>query len=138
MSSLLFILVIEGLSLLIKDARNNGKIRGINISSQLSFSRLLFVDDLILFGTGTFEEWVAFKVILDTFCVVSGMSINMEKSCFLFNNVDEGLLNKISSSLSIKYDHISLGFKYLGFFIKPLGYRVKDWYWIISNFERRI
>ena len=62
----------------------------------------------------------------------------MDRSCFLFNNVDKGLLNRISSSLSFKYDHISLGFKYLGFFIKPLGYRVKDWHWLIKNFERRI
>ena len=120
LSPLLFILVIEGLSLLIKDAQNNGKIMGINISFQLSFTHLLFVDDVILFGSGTFEEWVAFKVILDTFCVASGMSINMDKSCFLFNNMEEGLLNRISSSLSFKYDHISQGFKYLGYFIKPL------------------
>ena len=111
LSPLLFILVIEGLSLLIKDAQKNGKITGIKISSQLSFTHLLFVDDVILFGTSTFEEWVAFKVILDTFCTASGMSINMDKSCFLFNNVDEGLLRIISSSLSFKFDHISLGFK---------------------------
>ena len=66
------------------------------------------------------------------------MRINLDKSCFLFNNVDEGVLNSISRSLSVSYDHISLGFKYLGFFIKPLNYRVKDWQWLISNFERRI
>ena len=72
---------------------------GICISSHLSFAHLLFLDDAILFGTGTFEEWVSFKVILDTFCAASGMSINLEKCCFLFNNVDEGLLNRISSYL---------------------------------------
>ena len=138
LSPLMFILVIEGLSLLIKDARTNGKIKGIKISSQHFFTHLLFVDDVILFGSGTFEEWVAFKVILDTFCAASGMSINMDKSCFLFNNMEEGLLNKISSSLSFNFDHISCGFKYLGYFIKPLGYRVKDWHWLIKNFERRI
>ena len=126
LSPLLFILVIEGLSLLIKDARNNGKIRGIKISSQLSLTHLLFVDDVIMFGSGTFEEWVAFKVILDTFCAASGMCINMDKSCFLFNNMEEGLLNRISCSLSFKYEHISTGFNYVGYFLKPLGYLVKD------------
>ena len=91
-----------------------------------------------MFGTGTFEEWVAFKVILDTFCAASGMCINLDKSCFLFNNVDEGLLNRISHTLSFKFEHISLGFNYLGYFIKPLGYLVKDWHWLIKKFEKII
>ena len=82
MSPLIFILVIEGISLLIKDALNNGKIKGIKISSQLSLTHLLFVDDVIMFGTDTFEELVAFKVILDTFCAASGMCINMDKYFF--------------------------------------------------------
>ena len=75
LSPLLFILVIEGLSLLIKDARNNGKIRGFKISSRLFFTHLLFVDDMILFGYGTLEEWEAFKVILDTLCAASGTNL---------------------------------------------------------------
>ena len=53
LSPLLFILVIEGLSLLITDAKNNGLIRGIQISSSLALTHLLFVDDVILMGTGT-------------------------------------------------------------------------------------
>ena len=101
---------------------------GIRISSQLSLTHLRFVDDVILFCYVTFEEWVAFKVILDTFCTASGMCINLDKSCFLFNNVEEGILNKISCTLSLNFEHISKGFKYLGYFIKPLGYLVKDWH----------
>ena len=30
------------------------------------------------------------------------------------------------------------GFNYLGYFLKPLGYRVNDWQWIILKFEKRI
>ena len=56
LSPLLFIVVIEGLSLLIEDARNNRRIKGISISPQLSLTHLLFVDDVILFGSGTIEE----------------------------------------------------------------------------------
>ena len=73
LSPLLFILVIEGLSLLISDARENGLIRGIKISSALALTHLLCVDDVILLGTGTLHEWMAFKVILRTFCKASGM-----------------------------------------------------------------
>ena len=138
LSPLLFILVIEGLSLLVDDARRHGLIKGIKISHQLSLTHLLFVDDVILYGFGTCEEWIAFKVLLDTFCEASGMYINSEKSCFLFNNVDDGSLIRITRSLPFKTEHISSGFNYLGYFIKPLGYKVKDWSWLIKKFEKRI
>ena len=131
MSPLLFILVIEGLSLLIKDAQNSGLIRGIKISPQLSLTHLLFVDDVIMFGYGSFDEWVAFKVILDTFCEAFGMQINMEKSCFLFNNLDDGLMNRIAGTLPFKFEHLTKGFNYLGYYLKPLGYLVKEWLWLI-------
>ena len=99
LAPLLFILVIEGLSLLIKDARENGLIRGIKISSALALTHLLFVDDVILLGTGTLHEWMAFKVILSTFCKASGMSISLEKSGFLYNNIDEETLLSIARVL---------------------------------------
>ena len=49
----LFLLVIEGIDLLIKDAQRKGKIKGIKVSSLLAVSHLLFVDDVVLFGIGT-------------------------------------------------------------------------------------
>ena len=30
------------------------------------------------------------------------------------------------------------GFKYLGYLLKPLGYRVCDWNWLVQKFEKRI
>ena len=91
-----------------------------------------------MFGFGTFEEWVAFKVILDTFCDASGMLINMDKSCFLHNDLDVDTLNRIYGFFPYKFEHINRGFNYLGYFIKPLGYLVKDWHWILKKFENRI
>ena len=138
LSPLLFILVIEGLSLLIEDAKRNGKIKGIKISSHLFLTHLLFVDDVILFGLGTYEEWIAFKVILDTFCEASGMCINLEKSYFLHNDLDAALLGRITGLLPYRFAHLNQGFKYLGYFLKPSGYLVKDWHWLIAKFEKRI
>ena len=138
MSPLLFILVIEGLSLLIKDAKVNGRIRGIKISPQLSLTHLLFVDDVIMFGVGSFEEWIAFKVILETFCEASGMRINLDKSCFVHNDLDANLLRSITGLLPYRFEHINNGFKYLGYFVKPSGYLVRDWHWILSKFKKRI
>ena len=33
---------------------------------------------------------------------------------------------------------ISSGFKYLGYYIKPLGCRVCDWNWMVQKYEKRI
>ena len=96
LSPLLFFLVIKGLNLLISDARDHGLIRGINISSSLALTHLLFVDDVILMGTGTLQEWIAFDVILCTFCKASGMCIILDKSYFLHNNFDADIYMDIS------------------------------------------
>ena len=92
LSPLLFILVIEGLNLLISDARDHGLIRGIKVSYSLVLRHLLFVDDVILLGTSTLQEWIAFDVILSTFCKASGMCISLDKSCFLHINIDADIL----------------------------------------------
>ena len=128
LSPLLFIMFIEGLILLIEDAKRNGKIKGIKISSHLFLTHLLFVDDVILFGLGSFEEWMAFKVILDTFCEVSGMCINMDKSYFIHYDLDAALLGRITGLLPYRFAHLNQGFTYLGYFLKPSGYLVNDWH----------
>ena len=138
LSPLLFILVIEGLSLLIEDAKRNGKIKGIKISHLLSLSHLLFVDDVILFGLGSVEEWVAFKTILDIFCEASGMSINANKSCFLQNNLSMDTIHRITDILPFRVDDIRKGFGYLGYFLNPSGYLIKDWLLLVTQFEKKI
>ena len=138
LSPLLFILVIEGLSLLIADARRNGLIRGIQISSSLALTHLLFVDDVILMGTGTLQEWDAFDVILETFCKAFDMRISLEKSCFLYNNIDDASLMDIARVLPYQMEPVQTGFKYLGFYLKPLRYRAYDWLWLVQKFEKRI
>ena len=35
-------------------------------------------------------------------------------------------------------DPIMVGFKYLGYNLKPLGYSIKDWKWILKEIEKRI
>ena len=77
---------------MIEEAKRKGKIKGIKISARLFLTHLLFVDDVILFGFGSLEEWRAFKDILDTFCEASGMSININKSSFLHNDLGEDIL----------------------------------------------
>ena len=111
---------------MVVDARDHGLIKGIKISSTFALTHLLFVDDVILLGTSSLSKWMAFDVILSKFCKASEMCISIDKSCFLYNNVDIDIRSEISKALPYKMEPITTGFNYLGYFIKPLGYRVRD------------
>ena len=62
----------------------------------------------------------------------------MDKSVILFNNINTTVLHDISRILPYKMDALSTGFKYLGYILKPLGYKICDWHWLIQKFEKRI
>ena len=96
------------------------------------------MDDVILMGSGTLLDWSAFDVILETFCKASVMRISIQKSCFLYNNIDSDILLEFARVLPYRVEPILTGFKYLGYFLKPLGYRVCDWLWLVQKFEKRI
>ena len=66
------------------------------------------------------------------------MSISNEKSFFLFSEIDDDTRFHIHSLLPYKMEPITIGFKYLGYPLNPLGYYTNDWCWIIKKFERRI
>ena len=66
------------------------------------------------------------------------MCINLEKSCFLHNDLDVALLGRITGLLPFRFAHLNHGFNYLGYYLKPSGYLVKDWFWLIDKFEKRI
>ena len=53
----------------------------------MTLNHLLFVDDVVLFGTGTVDEWMDFDVILETFYSTLGMCISIEKLGFLFSDL---------------------------------------------------
>jgi hypothetical protein len=49
----LFPLIIEGLSTLINEAKRDGSIKGIKVTSLVNLSNLVFACDIILFGAGS-------------------------------------------------------------------------------------
>jgi hypothetical protein len=53
LSPLLFILVMEGLSLLLKDSQREGKLNGIKVSRTINILHILFVDDVIIMTSAT-------------------------------------------------------------------------------------
>ena len=66
------------------------------------------------------------------------MYIGLDKSSYIYNEMDEEVLDKISALLPYKMGPIQVGFKYLGYYLKPLSYGINDRRWILKTFERRI
>jgi len=136
MSPLLFILVMDGLSRLICSAKQNGFLRGIQVSPKRSMTHVLFVDDVLLFGVASEEEWKNYFEIVTTYSSASGMKISTTKSILIHSERDLG--SEITEIFSIATAPLDNGFKYLGFNLKPNAYRIGDWVWMWKKIENRI
>ena len=66
------------------------------------------------------------------------MTVSIEKSYFLYQNVDVDIRNKIIEFLPFRMEPLTGGFKYLGYRLKPVGYLTSDWRWMIELFEKKI
>eukprot|EP00253_Pinus_taeda_P021761 PITA_21761 len=80
LSPLLFLLMAEGLNRLIHKAKRTDKIKGIEVAINLYITHLLFVDDILIFSNGSFNELKEFKNIFDLFVKATGMQTNSGKS----------------------------------------------------------
>lgn len=83
LSPLLFLIVIDGLSCLIGDAKSRCLIHGVRVSETRYLSHILFVDDVLLFGGGHWREWRVFFDIIHLFCLALGMEVSSSKSYFI-------------------------------------------------------
>jgi hypothetical protein len=138
LSSLLFILVMEGLSLSLKKGQADGKLSGIKVSILIKILHLLFVDDVLIMTKGLIKEWQEINRIIDFFCGASGLMINVQKSKFLHFRVQQGTLEYLKELFHYNFNDLLNGFIYLGYFLKLDSYKVEDWHRFISKFEKRI
>ena len=84
LSPLLFLLVMEVLSRLLKRAKHRGFLSGFqaspNTSGGLHISHLLFVDDTILFCDASEEQLLHIHMVLIFFEAITGLKVNVGKS----------------------------------------------------------
>jgi hypothetical protein len=89
LSPLLFLLIVEGLSRLLKEAFENGSFKGVNIGTSCNITHLLFVDDILIFCEGSRRVVEKFRDIMDLFCKVTCMKINLQKSTISLWGISE-------------------------------------------------
>ena len=69
---------------------------------------------------------MVFKTLLTNFCLASDMDVNCQKSCFLAQNIDPSLKQRLKEVFNIQFVSIDQGMKYLGFYLKPNNYKLTD------------
>ena len=138
LSPLLFLLVAEGLSRDLKEAKCQGNLKGVKIYQNLSITHLFFVDDVLIFCSGSVRDARTLREILDLFSKDTGMDFNVGKSNLTTHllRVEERLeLNRLFSFNPAGLDS---GLKYLGFHLKPNKYQKSDWKWFLEKLEKRL
>jgi hypothetical protein len=80
LSPYLFIMIMEGLSLLLSKSISDHLISGIKVSKFLKIVHLMFVDDVLLMSKADPIEWIVILDILQDLCSASGLCINFSKS----------------------------------------------------------
>lgn len=113
LSPFLFILMMEGLGRAIKQAKETGKIKGLQlIENGHALNHQQFVDDTMLQGIPTVKEDSAYKNILDDFSQALGMEFNLSITKIFFFNTNIAIQRNIARILGFQMD--SLPSKYLG------------------------
>ncbi|XP_072061954.1 uncharacterized protein [Arachis hypogaea] len=113
LSLFLFVLVVDVLHRMLEEAVRNGRLSPLLVGrDHIELSHLQFADDTILFYPPEDETIKNYKRLLRCFEVMSGLSINFEKSSLIPINCDEQWVRRMCSVLGCKQD--SLPVKYLG------------------------
>jgi hypothetical protein len=100
LSPYLFILIMEGLSILLSRSFSEHKITGIKVSKLIKMVHLMFVDDVLLMSLADPEEWLCILEVLQRFCLVSGLSINLAKSTVHHWGISDSELQSTQSHYS--------------------------------------
>lgn len=93
LSPFLFLVVAEGLSLLVRRAVDVGLLRPVEVGrDKIRVSHIQYADDTIFTAEGSQENVMAIKWLLKNFEALSGLSVNFGKSCVFGINIDHGVI----------------------------------------------
>jgi hypothetical protein len=137
LSPLLFILVMESLSILLKKRQEMGELTGVKVSRVVKILHLIFVDDVLIMTKASIEEWKLVKLILEQFCSASGLQINFDKSTFHHSGLDDVEL-EVSRYFCLQFHGFDDRFQVSGLFYQSAEIDFEDWRWLLKKFDKRI
>ena len=138
LSPLLFLLVVEGLNVMMQSVVENNLYTGygVDLASSVAVSRLQFADDTLLFGEKSWANIRALRAVLTLFADMSGLKVNFHKSLLVGINIGESWLREAASILNCKVGKIP--FLYLGFSIGGDPHILAFWEPVVSTIKSRL
>jgi hypothetical protein len=133
----LFLLVVEGLSLLMSRAVSLGYFKPFDIkNSGIVVSHLQYADDTLFIGEACVENLWCVKAILRCFELMSGLKINFAKSMIFGVVPDEPFMRVASKFLNCKVGKFP--FIYLGLSVGANPRKESTWEPVIEVLQRRL
>lgn len=137
LSPLLFDLVAEVLSLVIRKAESLNLLYGLPVcNGGIKISHLLYADDTIIFCPPDIDILMNIKKSLIAFYLASGLKVNFFKSSLMGINLDNSWLDDAAMALQCKRG--TLPFDYLGLPIGGSSSRIAAWDPIILRMEKKL
>jgi hypothetical protein len=125
LSPLLFILSLEGLSILLKIKQAEGLLKGVKVAGLTHILHILFADDVLIMTYANLAEWTIIHSILSSFCAVSGLQINTSKSSFLLSKVSDSLKLELRELFGIELQRLGGGLSLFRLLHKSLQIHIK-------------
>ena len=138
LSPYLFILVSEALVYFLRKAHHMNLIEAVSIGkAKVSLKHLQFADDILIFAPKNFVCITNYFRILDIFALMSGLTLNYNKSAFIpWRSEDQIWVSEVATGVGCTIAQTP--FTYLGF---PLGVqynKCSTWKPVLRNIENRL
>ena len=128
---LLFILVVEGLSIIILNAKCF--IQRHFYGWYCYVMHLLFFNEVVIFSNRSKREFLQLQGLLKLLEYATCMGYYIRKSHVSFLNIEHEDIDQLCDDLSFLLVHIYNGITYLGFDLKTNSYQKRDLSWLIHN-----
>jgi len=134
LAPLLFLIVVEGLAGVVRQAEYKGLLEGINVGKkQIPINMLRFADDTIFVCSPKTQNIVVIKSILRCFEITSGLKVNFRKT-------KRGSIDRMIERFSIMLNCMTMNIPFLYLGIKVGANHRKKVFWndMIINIRKRL
>ncbi|GKE76346.1 reverse transcriptase domain, reverse transcriptase zinc-binding domain protein [Tanacetum coccineum] len=137
LSPFLFLLVAEGLNIMMQEVLNRGLFEGIKIGSdEVCLTYLQYADDTIFIGKWNRNNIVNMMKLLKCFQLVSGLKVNLSKSKLYGIGIEMEEIEDYARSLECHAG--KLPFLYLGLSIGNNMGRIENWNIMVDKFKSKL
>lgn len=101
-------------------------------------THLLFVDDVLIFLNGGIFDLTSLHNAFGTFQKAMGMVLNEAKSTIIATGCPQHEIQYALRRFFFTVLPLEEGLRYLSYQLKPHGYKIAYWTWLISKVEKRL